>query len=136
VNLNERFIAACAQFRRSPTMRNVKLRQALFAGFLVAPLALLVAPAAAFAGTFVVTKTADTADGACDANCSLREAIIASNANAVPDTIRLGPGVYPLSRYGPWEDAAETGDLDILADPTPIGTGAAQSIIDGLGNGG
>jgi CSLREA domain-containing protein len=36
---------------------------------------------------FVVTKTADTNDGSCNADCSLREAIVAANANPGPDTI-------------------------------------------------
>lgn len=36
---------------------------------------------------FVVTKTADTNDGLCDADCSLREAIVAANANPGGDTI-------------------------------------------------
>ena len=45
------------------------------------------APAFARAATFTVTKTADTADGSCDADCSLREAVIAANANAGADTI-------------------------------------------------
>ena len=42
-------------------------------------------PRPAYAATFVVTKTADTADGTCDADCSLREAIIAANAAAGAD---------------------------------------------------
>ena len=113
-----------------------KLWQALFAGFLLALLALQAAAGAASADTFGVTKTADTADGTCDSDCSLREAIIAANASLVPVTITLGPGVYPLSRYGPDEDAADTGDLDILADLTIIGAGADKTIIDGLRNGG
>ncbi len=37
--------------------------------------------------TFTVTKTADTNDGVCDADCSLREAITAANALAGTDTI-------------------------------------------------
>lgn len=37
--------------------------------------------------SFKVTKTADTNDGACDADCSLREAITAANANPAADTI-------------------------------------------------
>lgn len=45
--------------------------------------------AAVPAVTFVVTKTADTADGACDADCSLREAIAAANLVAGTDTIRF-----------------------------------------------
>jgi CSLREA domain-containing protein len=39
------------------------------------------------AGDPVVTKTADTNDGVCDADCSLREAIIAANAGSGPQTI-------------------------------------------------
>jgi CSLREA domain-containing protein/uncharacterized repeat protein (TIGR01451 family) len=39
-----------------------------------------------FAG-FVVTKIADTNDGTCDADCSLREAIVAANADAGAETI-------------------------------------------------
>jgi CSLREA domain-containing protein len=37
--------------------------------------------------TFNVTKTADTNDGACNADCSLREAIIEADANPGADTI-------------------------------------------------
>jgi CSLREA domain-containing protein len=39
-------------------------------------------PASAVVQTFTVTKTADTNDGTCNADCSLREAITAANNNA------------------------------------------------------
>ncbi len=39
------------------------------------------------AETFIVTTTADTDDGACDADCSLREALAAANAGSSLDTI-------------------------------------------------
>jgi CSLREA domain-containing protein len=39
------------------------------------------------AATFTVTKTADTNDGVCDADCSLREAIAAANGSSTDDTI-------------------------------------------------
>lgn len=39
--------------------------------------------------TFVVTKTADTNDGTCDADCSLREAVVAANASAEADVINF-----------------------------------------------
>ena len=46
--------------------------------------------------SYVVTKTADTNDGACNADCSLREAITAANAEAGVETISFnipaGPG--------------------------------------------
>ncbi len=41
------------------------------------------------AATYTVTKTEDTNDGVCDADCSLREAIAAANANAGHDTIEF-----------------------------------------------
>jgi CSLREA domain-containing protein len=48
-------------------------------------------------GAFVVTKTDDTNDGTCDADCSLREAIAAANAN--PDTNTISFAI-PLSDPG------------------------------------
>ncbi|MEZ5425083.1 MAG: choice-of-anchor Q domain-containing protein [Pyrinomonadaceae bacterium] len=43
--------------------------------------------------TFVVTKTRDTDDGTCDADCSLREAIAAANASGTNDTITFDPSL-------------------------------------------
>ena len=43
--------------------------------------------ASASAVTYTVTKTADTSDGACDADCSLREAVTAANGTVDNDTI-------------------------------------------------
>jgi CSLREA domain-containing protein len=40
-----------------------------------------------FAANYVVTKTADTNDGTCDADCSLREAVVAANGTSENDTI-------------------------------------------------
>ena len=42
---------------------------------------------AANAAVYTVTKTADTSDGTCDADCSLREAVLAANATAENDII-------------------------------------------------
>lgn len=56
--------------------------------FLLLTLSLL-SPSKALAATFTVTKTADTNDGTCDADCSLREAVAAANANASHDTIEF-----------------------------------------------
>lgn len=42
---------------------------------------------AIFGATYTVTKTADTSDGLCDADCSLREAVIVANGTADNDTI-------------------------------------------------
>ena len=64
-----------------------------------------------------VTKTADTNDGVCDADCSLREAIAAA-VNG--DTITVPAGTYNLS----------LGDLPILVNITINGTGAGSTIIN------
>ena len=75
----------------------------------------------ASAATYTVTKTADTSDGTCDADCSLREAIIEANANAGLDTIDFDGALE-----------GETIDLD-NADPSdnalPIFT--EEAILDG-----
>ena len=90
----------------------------------------------AAAATLTVTKTADTADGACDADCSLREAIIAANADTGADTITLPAGTYTRTIAGANEDLAATGDLDIAGGSasgalTINGAGATATIIDG-----
>ncbi len=99
----------------------------------VAAIALMFARDAptAYGATFAVTKTADTADGVCDADCSLREAIIAANAAPSADTITVPAGTYALSIPGADENAGATGDLDITAALTINGVGAVTTIIDG-----
>ncbi len=83
----------------------------------------------ASAATFAVTKTADTNDGACNADCSLREAIVAANASAGPHTITIPAGTYTLSIAGANENAAATGDLDILQSISLVGAGSGSTII-------
>jgi len=100
---------------------------------LFAFLCLLVLSGGANAATFTVTKTADTADGTCDADCSLREAVIAANASAGADTIALPAGTYVLTLTGTPEEGAQTGDLDITEELTINGDGQATTIIDGDG---
>lgn len=85
----------------------------------------------AAAATFTVSKTADTADGTCDADCSLREAVIAANALPGTDIIVLPAGTYVLTLAGATEDASATGDLDILDALTINGAGAGSTIVDG-----
>jgi CSLREA domain-containing protein len=70
------------------------MRKTLIAGLTAG---LLVAAAPARAATFDVTKAADGADGACDADCSLREAVKAANDAAGPDTITLHAETYSLT---------------------------------------
>jgi CSLREA domain-containing protein len=50
-------------------------------------LLIVLLPAGPFATTFPVTKTADTDDGTCDPDCSLREAIDAANTNPGADDV-------------------------------------------------
>lgn len=83
-----------------------------------------------YAANFTVTKTADTNDGTCDADCSLREAVIAANAAADVDTINLPSGNYILTIPG-IEAAALQGDLDILQSVNITGAGVASTVIDG-----
>ncbi|MCP4542662.1 MAG: DUF11 domain-containing protein [Chloroflexi bacterium] len=84
---------------------------------------------------FTVTKTQDSADGVCGADCSLREAISAANANAQDDTITLLAGTYVLTITGTGEDSNATGDLDITSSDalTITGAGAGQTIINANG---
>jgi CSLREA domain-containing protein len=111
----------------------------------VASVVLLGLTPAAGAATITVTTTADTV--ANDGQCSLREAITASEthgrsgsapgecpAGTGSDTIMLGPHSYTLALTGPPDDANATGDLDITAGAITInGAGEAASTINATG---
>ncbi len=82
--------------------------------------------------TLVVTKTEDTNDGACDADCSLREAFIRAYDSAGEEIIVLPEGIYTLTIEGRGENGSRTGDLNIgfLSGSVTIqGAGAATTII-------
>ena len=71
-------------------------------------------PLAQAATTFTVTKTADTNDGTCDADCSLREAITEANTLAGTDTIAFNiPGGGPHT-------IQPTSALPTISDPVVI----------------
>lgn len=91
-----------------------------------------------------VTSTEDVLDGS-DGVCTLREAVIAANENfwsgpetgecisgdIGADTITLWiPGIYSFSLPGTGEDAARTGDLDLLEDVTIQGSDATRYVIN------
>jgi len=95
-------------------------------------LALAVSASAARAAVYIPTKTADSADGACNADCSLREAVLAANAHTGDDVILLHAGVYRLTIAGN-EDVGAAGDLDLQDDLVVLGDGASRTIIDGGG---
>lgn len=85
---------------------------------------------------FVVTKTADTADGVCDSDCSLREAVIAANATAGDDVIELPAGTYGLTIKGPPSVNPAYGDLDIEREQgttTILGAGREVTVVDASG---
>jgi CSLREA domain-containing protein len=91
------------------------------------------------AATFNVTKTADTYDGACNADCSFREALEAANATAALDMIVVPAGTYTIDpalgspddevNVGP--DIQESGDWDVFKDTTITGAGQATTILQG-----
>jgi CSLREA domain-containing protein len=85
------------------------------------------------AALFTPTQTADD-NGACDADCSLREAVRSANANPGADVIVLGAGVYTLTLPGTDEDAAGIGDLDVTDELVLLGEGAANTVIHGNGS--
>lgn len=60
-------------------------------------LLLFVLGTAASGATFTVTKTADTNDGVCDLDCSLREAVIAADTGDGDQTIDFDPVVFATS---------------------------------------
>lgn len=91
------------------------------------------------AASFAATSLSDTVDaapgdGICaddSGRCSLRAALMESNALRGPDSITLSAGTYLLSIAGTGEDAAATGDLDIRDDLSISGVAADATIIDG-----
>ena len=110
----------------------------LVAGCLAA-VALLATASAASAVTYRPTRTDDPPpDGCKKKDCSLREAVIAADATPIHTvvTIVLRPGrTYRLTRPGPNEGAAATGDLDLTGPNTIVKTKGrgARAIIDGDG---
>jgi CSLREA domain-containing protein len=67
----------------------------------------------------VVTKTADTNDGVCDGDCSLREAIAVANEALGFDTIIIPTGVYTLV----------LGQVVIIDSAALQGAGSSSTII-------
>lgn len=76
------------------------------------------------AATFDVTRFDDPVPDGCSSgvDCSLREAVIAANANGGPDVIDLPNGTYSLTITGSLENSSATGDLDITDDLTINGS--------------
>ncbi|WJN61268.1 CSLREA domain-containing protein [Pseudomonas sp. SO81] len=92
------------------------------------------------AATFVVSKPTDSLDGACDSDCSLREAVVAANALPGGDTIVLGVDTYSLTLptdkheeepFPTDEEDNLNGDLDVHDSLTIVGVDPQSSIING-----
>lgn len=109
------------------------LPHALLIGSHLAFLMVILVSSEASAVMFPVTKTLDTKDGICDADCSLREAIDAANGMPGLDIIQIPAGTYRLDIADPasGDDANAMGDLDITDDVEIIGAGADMTFIDG-----
>lgn len=108
------------------TIMNTLIRSLAALGILVLMFA---ADPALAQSTFLVTKTADTNDLICDADCSLREAITAANADPSSDriefapamqgqTIALDPALGELTISRPAVIDAEATDVTIAANGT------------------
>lgn len=88
-------------------------------------------------GYFVVNTQEDGVDAApgdlrcatARGTCSLRAAIMESNAMPGANTVRLPAGTYTLAIPG--TGAAESGDLDVTGPVQVLGAGVGQTIIDG-----
>ena len=88
---------------------------------------------------FVVNNPADLndlkpGDGQCLAGeeaCTLRAAIEEANAHRGPCLITLPAGFYGLTRVGAGEDAAWSGDLDIIGELAILGAGADMTFVNG-----
>jgi CSLREA domain-containing protein len=92
------------------------------------------------ASVFVTTRLDDApVDGCATNGCTLREAVIAANGGGGPHRVELGVrGRYELTIPGANENAAATGDLDLLASmeigPPPGTTpSAAAYVVDANG---
>lgn len=102
-------------------------------------LLLLSAAGLGHAATFTVNDTLDgvdifPGDGVCKSStnsCTLRAAVMESNALAGADSISLPAGFYTLAVGNIAEDAAAEGDLDILDDLTINGDSASTTTING-----
>lgn len=92
----------------------------------------LVVPDGLSALVFPVTKTADTNDGTCDADCSLREAIVAANAAVGLDTISFAiPGAGPHT-IAPTSQFPDITSPVVIDGYTQTGSSVNSNVTGGL----
>jgi CSLREA domain-containing protein/uncharacterized repeat protein (TIGR01451 family) len=98
--------------------------------------------AAATAAVITVNSAVDADGSTPDGKCSLREAVLAANADTAvdgcvagsgDDTVVLPAGTYVLAIAGTNEEGAWSGDLDITGNLVLVGAGAGTTILDGGG---
>lgn len=103
-------------------------------GIATIALACALAAGPARAAVYVVTKSEDTLDDVCDADCSLRDAVRAANFTPdVADVIQVPAGRYTLTIPGTGENQAATGDLDVRRETVIEGAGRDSTVIDAGG---
>jgi CSLREA domain-containing protein len=103
---------------------------------------LLSSTATAPAAILLVTTSADSFDGVCNLQCSLRDAVAAANQAPNADTIVLPLGTYVLNRPVPLDanglpvddDDHQFGDLDVRGELRIRGLDTAKTIIQGQFN--
>jgi hypothetical protein len=118
-----------------------RIRPRLAATRTLLALALLAGSSGLRAATYDVDSPIDSIDAApgdracADASglCSLRAAVMEGNTDGVATVIRLPSGTFSISIAGAGEDLCASGDLDVLAPTTILGSGALATFIDGGG---
>lgn len=111
---------------RSPSMQAPS--RAPLALALAAALGIATLPGLAQATTYLVTTSGDSGDGTCDATCTLRDAVLAANANAGADTITFASS---LSGDTILLDIAGKGNIKITDNLTIQGPGANLLTVSG-----
>ncbi|MGH8089938.1 MAG: choice-of-anchor Q domain-containing protein [Rudaea sp.] len=114
---------ACSHLLRARTPLRAPLALALAAALGVAAM-----PGLALANTYTVTSGGDAGDGTCDATCTLRDAVLAANANAGADTITFAS---TLSGDTILLDIAGKDHIAITNDLTIQGPGANRLTVSG-----
>ena len=120
--------------RRARRAGRGRVRLSLARRLLIAVCVGLASPApGADAAELRVSTGADTPPGSCaPGSCTLREAILAANADPGEDVIVLRPSTtYRLGLAGAGEDAGATGDLDVTEPVQIVATGHGRAEIDG-----
>ena len=94
-------------------------------------LLIIVATISVYSTNYTVTKTADTNDGTCDADCSLREAVAAAVADPADDVIGFDGGVFST----PQLITLSGTDIQITSNGTLSILGPGANLLTISGNG-